>query len=107
VAFGGGGYGVLRCVPRTWTNLIAEAADSPLDPSTPIPEEWTKGLRERGIAAELPTTMGEGVVPLRPGDVDGPPPWAPGAEDWLDRSIAATRNAVYPLLGLDPHDPRD
>ena len=107
VAFGGGGYGVLRCVPRTWTNLIAEAADRPLDPSTPIPEEWTKGLRERGITATLPATMGEGVVPLRPGDVDGPPPWAPGADDWLDRSVAATRNAVYPLLGLDPHDPRD
>jgi acetoin utilization protein AcuC len=31
----------------------------------------------------------------------------PGGESWLDRSIAATRNASYPLLGLDPHDPRD
>ena len=28
-------------------------------------------------------------------------------EEWLDRAIAATRQAAFPLLGLDPHDPRD
>jgi acetoin utilization protein AcuC len=33
--------------------------------------------------------------------------WAPGGESWLDRAIGATRNASYPLLGLDPDDPRD
>src|SRR5439155_1594061 len=26
VAFGGGGYGLVRCVPRTWTHLLAAAA---------------------------------------------------------------------------------
>jgi acetoin utilization protein AcuC len=35
-------------------------------------------------------------------------PWQPtGEPDPLDRSIAATRQAVYPLHGLDPDDPRD
>ena len=107
VAFGGGGYGVFRCVPRTWTNLIAEASGTPVDPSTPIPTAWTDGLRARGITAALPDTMGEGSVPLRPGTADGPSPWHPGGETWLDRSVGATRRAVYPLLGLDPDDPRD
>ena len=67
VAVGGGGYGVFRCVPRTWTNLLAEASGAPLDPSTAIPSAWTDGLRARGITAALPATMGEGPVPLRPG----------------------------------------
>ena len=34
-------------------------------------------------------------------------PWVPGGEGWLDGAIGATRRAVFPLLGLDPDDPRD
>jgi acetoin utilization protein AcuC len=35
-------------------------------------------------------------------------PWQPEAEgDQLDRAIMAARKAVFPLHGLDPHDPRD
>jgi acetoin utilization protein AcuC len=34
-------------------------------------------------------------------------PWQPGSEDPVDRAIAATRAAVFPHFGLDPHDPRD
>ena len=33
--------------------------------------------------------------------------WQPGGTTPLDRAIAATRAAVFPLHGLDPHDPRD
>jgi hypothetical protein len=44
--------------------------------------------------------MGEGVSP-----VIGP--WTPGGDSWLDRNISATRRISYPLLGLDPLDPRD
>jgi acetoin utilization protein AcuC len=33
--------------------------------------------------------------------------WEPGDDAPVDRSIAATRSAVFPLLGLDPDDPRD
>ncbi|MBV9823592.1 MAG: acetoin utilization protein AcuC [Actinobacteria bacterium] len=100
LAFGGGGYGVLRCVPRTWTHLLAEMTGQPVDPRTEVPASWTDPLRRRGVRAELPGLMGEGREP-------DPQPWMPGGESWLDRSIWATRNASYPLLGLDPADPRD
>jgi acetoin utilization protein AcuC len=100
VAFGGGGYGVIRCVPRTWTHLLAEASGVPVPPETPVPAGWTDYLRGRGVSSDLPATMGEGPLPeIRP--------WEPGGDGWLDGAIAATRRAVYPLHGLDPFDPRD
>jgi acetoin utilization protein AcuC len=101
VALGGGGYGLVRCVPRTWTNLIAEAAGTALDAQTPIPPAWAAHLRARGVTTRLPERMGER------GSAPAFEPWRPGGDSALDRSIAATRNAVFPLLGLDPHDPRD
>jgi acetoin utilization protein AcuC len=100
VAFGGGGYGLVRCVPRTWTHLLAEAAGRPVDPDTPIPPGWVAHLRGRGVRGDLPATMGERPVP----DVE---PWVPGQDGWLEGAIGATRRAVFPLLGLDPDDPRD
>jgi acetoin utilization protein AcuC len=100
LAFGGGGYGLVRCVPRTWTHLLAEATGVPVSPETPIPQGWRDHLRGRGVTVALPQTMGEAVVP--PLD-----PWQPGSEGWLDGAIAATRRAVFPLHGLDPDDPRD
>jgi acetoin utilization protein AcuC len=100
LALGGGGYGVLRCVPRSWAHLLAEVSGHRIEPWTEVPRSWTDRLRARGVRAELPRLMGEGREPeFRP--------WMPGGESWLDRSIAATRLASYPLLGLDPHDPRD
>jgi acetoin utilization protein AcuC len=100
LAFGGGGYGLVRCVPRTWTHLLAEACGRPVDPTTAIPPGWVAHLRERGVRGELPATMGERPVP----EVE---PWQPGDSGWLDGAIGATRRAVFPLLGLDPDDPRD
>jgi acetoin utilization protein AcuC len=100
VAVGGGGYGLLRCVPRTWTNLIAEVSGHPLDPRTEIPMSWLDNVREREVNVELPLTMGEGTTPRLV-------KWHPNSESWLDRTINATRHAVFPLWGLDPDDPRD
>ncbi|MEO7260082.1 MAG: acetoin utilization protein AcuC [Jatrophihabitantaceae bacterium] len=100
LAMGGGGYGVLRCVPRTWTHLLAEMTGHPIDPRTEIPQSWSDGVRRRGVSAALPQLMGEGREPQ-------PQLWHPGGESWLDRSIWATRNASFPHLGLDPQDPRD
>ncbi len=100
VALGGGGYGVIRCVPRTWTHLLAEAAGQPVPFDTSIPPGWVDYLRQRGVRGELPRSMGEGRAVHST-------PWVPGDDSWLDRSIGATRNAVFPLLGLDPDDPRD
>ena len=34
-------------------------------------------------------------------------PWDGGVELSIDRAIQDTRSVVYPLHGLDPHDPRD
>jgi acetoin utilization protein AcuC len=100
VAFGGGGYGLVRCVPRTWTHLLAEATGNPIDPATAVPSAWHDYVRGLGARGQLPHQMGEGREP-------DPIPWVPGGESWLDRAIGATRRAAFPLLGLDPDDPRD
>ena len=34
-------------------------------------------------------------------------PWQPGTDDAVDRAIGRPARAVFPLHGLDPHDPRD
>jgi acetoin utilization protein AcuC len=100
VAFGGGGYGLIRCVPRTWTHLLAESSGVQVDVDTPIPPGWTAYLRERGVKGALPLTMGEGQHPTYRG-------WEPGGDTWLDRAVGHTRRSVFPYLGLDPDDPRD
>jgi acetoin utilization protein AcuC len=100
VAYGGGGYGLVRCVPRTWTHLLAEASGMSIASDTQIPDSWRTNLRERGYHGDLPYTMGERPLP----EVV---PWVPGQSGWLDGAIGAARNAVFPLLGLDPDDPRD
>ena len=120
LALGGGGYGLVRCVPRAWTSLLGEAVGAPVPAATRIPEEWREEVRRRGLRVLPPTEMGERsagtqVVDAEPDDdgplrADGTPgwrPWQPGGETPLDRAIAATRRAAYPLHGLDPDDPRD
>ena len=104
LAVGGGGYNILRCVPRTWTQVLATAGGEQVPMATAIPASWTDHVRSRGVTAPLPDRFGE----LAPGDDDlYVASWMPGGDTWLDRSIGATRNAVFPLIGLDPDDPRD
>jgi acetoin utilization protein AcuC len=100
LAFGGGGYGLVRCVPRTWTHLLAEATGRPVSPDTAVPQGWKANVRERGYRGPLPETMGERPLPEIV-------PWVPGADGWIDGAIGAARRAAFPLLGLDPDDPRD
>ena len=97
VATGGGGYSVIDVVPRTWTHLLAVVGGAPLDPQTEVPAEW------RTYVAELtgrrgPTLMTDGRHALFND-------WSTGynPESWLDRSIQATREAVFPLHGIDLH----
>ncbi|SNT33206.1 acetoin utilization protein AcuC [Asanoa hainanensis] len=100
VATGGGGYALVEVVPRTWTHLLAAATGDPLDPLTPTPPGW------RALAK---TRLPDREIPLRLTD-DGDTtfePWQPASEDAVDRAITQTRTAVFPLLGLDPLDPRD
>jgi acetoin utilization protein AcuC len=99
LAFGGGGYGLVRCVPRTWTHLIAEMSGRPVDPQTPIPPGWA--VHVRSLGGRPPERMGERT------DEPVVTRWEPGGHSWLDRAVGATRGAAFPLLGLDPYDPRD
>jgi acetoin utilization protein AcuC len=69
-----------------------------------VPAGWAAEVRERGLHGTPPPTMSD--LPDG-GELTAPQPWQPGGETPLDRAIAATRRAVYPLHGLDPDDPRD
>ncbi|WP_432836392.1 acetoin utilization protein AcuC [Dactylosporangium sp. CA-092794] len=101
VASGGGGYAVVECVPRAWTHLMAVLTGDPIDPSRPVPDEWRALAASRRPGRPLPATMTDGGATAWA-------PWIPGdSPDAVDRTIMATRNAVYPYFGLDPHDPRD
>jgi acetoin utilization protein AcuC len=102
VVFGGGGYGLVDVVPRTWSHLLATATGSPLQTTYATPNSWRELAASRRPAARVPTVMGDGAAATYQ-------PWEPGNErtDPVDRSIMATRRAVFPLHGLDPNDPRD
>ena len=98
VALGGGGYEVVDVVPRTWTHLTAIAAHRPILPGVAVPEAWRDHVQ---------TLFGK-PGPARMGDLpDGEPIWwrswdlgyDPGNE--VDRAVMATRQAVFPLHGLD------
>ena len=103
LALGGGGYALVRVVPRTWTHLLAIVLDRDVDPETPLPPNFRRRtgadrLPVRG--APMPTTMTDG------GDTAFTP-WDGHGDTPVDRAILATRTAIYPAHGLDPHDPRD
>jgi acetoin utilization protein AcuC len=100
VALGGGGYGLVRAVPRAWTHLLAVAGGVPLDPATEIPESWRQDVISRGLRARPPTHMTEGGW-------TGFSHWDTFSESRVDRAILRTRRACFPYFGLDPDDPRD
>jgi acetoin utilization protein AcuC len=96
VLTGGGGYELVRVVPRTWTHLLAEAAGRPLDPAVPTPAPWREFARAR-TGVQPPASMTEGAAAVFS-------PFASGYDpaDAVDRAIMATRNAVFPHHGLLP-----
>jgi acetoin utilization protein AcuC len=116
VATGGGGYALFEAVPRSWTHLLAIATGDPLDPATLTPIAWRRLAQRRldqSQAGDRPRVRllpdGPGIpVRMTDGASTDYTAWVPGADgDAVDRAIAATRGEVFPLLGLDPHDPRD
>ncbi|MFH5206741.1 acetoin utilization protein AcuC [Antrihabitans sp. NCIMB 15449] len=113
LAVGGGGYGLIRVVPRSWTHLIAAALDRTIDPTTPIPSSWSDYVATIAPSVQLPDTMGEGGdIAYRPWDGPGGAAETGIAEQdrairAIDTAILATRRATFPLLGLDQDDPRD
>jgi acetoin utilization protein AcuC len=87
VAVGGGGYELVRVVPRTWTHLLAIASGEPVDPATETPQEWRDFVQRRtGRAAPLRMTDGREVGTDVPADVAA--------------AIDATRAAVFAHHGL-------
>jgi acetoin utilization protein AcuC len=101
LALGGGGYDLVRVVPRSWTHLLATVLDRDVDPNTPLPADWIATMT--GLVPPhvmLPASMTDGA------DTDFEP-WGGGADDQVDMAIRDTRRAVFPLHGLDPDDPRD
>ncbi|MBC6447637.1 acetoin utilization protein AcuC [Actinokineospora xionganensis] len=100
LATGGGGYQLLRVVPRSWTHLIATVLDRDVAPETRVPADWTATVRKIAPHADLPTTMSDG----RDTAFD---PWGGGLDRPVDAVIRDVRRAVFPLHGLDPDDPRD
>lgn len=99
LAFGGGGYDVTNAVPRAWTHLTAIAAHHPVPAATQTPQEWRDHVELVG-GQPGPVTMGDLPAEDLPIWVQ---PWAMGynPHHGVDRAIMATREAIFPLHGLD------
>jgi acetoin utilization protein AcuC len=96
IATGGGGYALASVVPRSWALLVAVAAGAPTGPRTPVPAAWRDYVLERH-GVEAPSLMGDGADTWwRSWEVGYDP------DDDLDRTVMATRKALFPLHGLDP-----
>ncbi len=100
LVLGGGGYGLVRCVPRSWTHLLAEASGERVDPTTEIPQAWRDDVERRGLRVRPPTHMTEGGY-------TGFSRWDSLGDSRIDRAVLRTRRASFPYFGLDPDDPRD
>ena len=91
---GGGGYELVRVVPRTWTHLLAVASGDPVDPAQPVPSAWRELATER-TGEYAPERMTDGApatyIPVSAG-ID------PG--DRVDASIVNTCRAVFAWHGL-------
>ncbi|HRW18867.1 MAG TPA: acetoin utilization protein AcuC [Dermatophilaceae bacterium] len=98
VALGGGGYEVVHVVPRAWTHLTAIASHRPILLGEPVPQAWRDYVHEL-TGRSTPERMGD--LP------EGEPIWwrswdlgyDPSSD--VDRAVMATRQAVFPLHGLD------
>lgn len=100
VALGGGGYELVEVVPRSWTHLTAIAAHRPLPADTAVPQEWLDHV-ERTFGRSAPGRMGDLPADRLPIWVQ---PWSMGhnPDHPVDRAVLATRQALFPLHGLDP-----
>ncbi len=97
VALGGGGYEHVEVVPRAWAHLVGEIVHRPVAPETEVPESWRAYVLSR-LGRAGPGRMTDGRTPVLRR-------WSAGFdpdEDLLDRTVDATRRAVFPLHGLDP-----
>ncbi|MGA8246626.1 MAG: acetoin utilization protein AcuC [Nocardioides sp.] len=96
VVTGGGGYALVEVVPRAWSHLLAAVAGQPLDAATPTPESWRAHVAER-LGRDAPYRLTDGRDASYRDWSEG---YDPGT--WLDRTIIATREEIFPYHGLDP-----
>src|SRR6195952_1618179 len=71
LALGGGGYALVRVVPRSWTHLLGVVLDRDVDPRTPTPPRWRAEASAAIPRTVLPDDMSDGSpdgVPSRPWD---------------------------------------
>jgi len=95
IATGGGGYELVRVVPRSWTHLLAEASGEAITPETDTPEDWRELVQQR-TQTHGPLRMTDGRMPVFASyDADGP-------ADPADPAIRATRDNVFGHHGLTP-----
>ncbi|PFG34149.1 acetoin utilization protein AcuC [Sanguibacter antarcticus] len=96
VALGGGGYAVLDVVPIVWCHVLAIAEHRPVGPMDPVPAAWRAYVEEM-LEHCPPEVMSddEGAVAFVP--------WSSGfdPDQEVDRAVRATRQAAFPLLGVD------
>jgi acetoin utilization protein AcuC len=94
IAVGGGGYEWVDVVPRAWTHLIAEATGSPIDPLSSTPPAFLDHVMQV-LGRSGPARMTDGRTPwAKPFDQGFDP------DDAVDAAVIATRESVFPLLGL-------
>ena len=89
-------------VPRAWTHLLGIVAGRDIDPSTSMPGDWIALAARARPDIQLPADMNDGTTGLVSFER-----WDGTVDMAVDRAIQDTRNRIYPLHGLDPHDPRD
>lgn len=94
VALGGGGYDVIRIVPRAWTWVAATLAGVEL--AEELPDSWRAEVREV-LDADAPTTLGadDALPPELEAEID-----ASAVLAETQSAIAEVRAAVFPHHGL-------
>jgi acetoin utilization protein AcuC len=96
VVTGGGGYALVDVVPRAWTHLLAIVAGRPIDPTTETPQAWRDHVTT-SLGRRAPARMTDGRTPQWRDWSEGYDP-----DSWLDRTVQATREEIFPWHGLDP-----
>jgi len=95
LALGGGGYAIARVVPLVWSSVVGEVVHAPVPVDQELPAPWRELVAE--VAGfDAPLAFGPDVAWRS---------WSEGfdPDDEVDRAVLATRRAVFPHLGLDPH----
>jgi acetoin utilization protein AcuC len=96
VITGGGGYALVEVVPRAWSHLLAVVGGRTLDPDPVTPASWREHVAEN-LGRRAPERLTDGREPAFRNWSEG---YDPGT--WLDRTINATREEIFPYHGLDP-----